>query len=127
MAFSSSSGEELAIIPCPFRLVTDLECPGCGMARSCLSLAQGDFESAWHLNPFSFFLVALAVAVGLFSETTRSRWERMSSLSRAHPAAISRSCTRLAHLELAARAVSRERKTGACSRKGDRSRRRPVL
>ncbi|MEC9032268.1 MAG: DUF2752 domain-containing protein [Planctomycetota bacterium] len=83
MAFSSSSGEELVIIPCPFRLVTDLECPGCGMTRSCLSLVQGDFESAWHLNPFSFFLVALAVAVGLFSETTRSRWERMSSLSRA--------------------------------------------
>ncbi|MEE3230221.1 MAG: DUF2752 domain-containing protein [Planctomycetota bacterium] len=83
MAFSSSSGEELAIIPCPFRLVTDLECPGCGMTRSCLSLAQGEFVSAWNFHPFSFFLVALAVAVGFFSERTRSLWDRMSSFSRA--------------------------------------------
>jgi hypothetical protein len=83
LAFSSSSGEELAIIPCPFRLATDLECPGCGMTRSCLSLVRGDFAAAWHLNPFSFLLVGLAVAVGIFSERTRSLWERMSPLSRA--------------------------------------------
>ena len=63
MVFSGSSGEELAIIPCPFRLATDLECPGCGMTRSCLSLVRGDFAAAWHLNPFSFLLVGLAVAV----------------------------------------------------------------
>jgi hypothetical protein len=58
-------------------------CPGCGMTRSCLSPVRGDFESAWAFNPFSFFLVALAVAAGLFSERTRSFWAGLSPLSRA--------------------------------------------
>ena len=82
MAFSSSSGEELAIIPCPFRLVTDLECPGCGMTRSCLSLVQGEFVSAWNFHPFSFFLVALAVGVGFFPTASRSLWNRLSPTGR---------------------------------------------
>ena len=82
MAFSSSSGEELAIIPCPFRLVTDLECPGCGMTRSCLSLVQGEFVSAWNFHPFSFFLVALAVGVGFFPTASRSLWNRLSPMAR---------------------------------------------
>ena len=82
MAFSSSSGEELAIIPCPFRLVTDLECPGCGMTRSCLSLVQGEFVSAWNFHPFSFFLVALAVGVGFFPTASRSLWNRLSPTAR---------------------------------------------
>ena len=82
MAFSSSSGEELAIIPCPFRLVTDLECPGCGMTRSCLSLVQGEFVSAWNFHPFSFFLVALAVGVGFFPAASRSLWTRLSPTTR---------------------------------------------
>lgn len=82
MAFSSSSGEELAIIPCPFRLVTDLECPGCGMTRSCLALAQGEFVSAWNFHPFSFFLVALAVGVGFFPTASRSLWNRLSPMAR---------------------------------------------
>ena len=82
MAFSSSSGEELAIIPCPFRLVTDLECPGCGMTRSCLSLVQGELVSAWNFHPFSFFLVALAVGVGFFPTASRSLWNRLSPTAR---------------------------------------------
>ena len=82
MAFSSSSGEELVIIPCPFRLVTDLECPGCGMTRSCLALVQGEFVSAWNFHPFSFFLVALAVGVGFFPTASRSLWNRLSPMAR---------------------------------------------
>ena len=82
MAFSSSSGEELAIIPCPFRLVTDLECPVCGMTRACLSLVQGEFVSAWNFHPFSFFLVALAVGAAVFPTASRSLWNRLSPTAR---------------------------------------------
>lgn len=46
---------------CPFRLLTGLNCPGCGMTRSMVALAGGDLWCAACFNPFSFFLVAVAV------------------------------------------------------------------
>jgi hypothetical protein len=45
---------------CPFRLLTHLDCPGCGMTRSFIALAGGDLKAAACFNPFSFFLVFVA-------------------------------------------------------------------
>ncbi|HEY3275437.1 MAG TPA: DUF2752 domain-containing protein [Syntrophorhabdaceae bacterium] len=42
---------------CPFRLLTHLDCPGCGMTRSLMALASGDPWRAACLHPFSFFLI----------------------------------------------------------------------
>ena len=39
-------------IPCPFRLMTGYQCPGCGISRMLISLAHLDFISAYHHNPF---------------------------------------------------------------------------
>jgi len=43
---------------CPFKAITGIPCPGCGMTRAFLELAEGDFVAAFQLNPFSipFFL-----------------------------------------------------------------------
>jgi hypothetical protein len=47
---------------CPIRLVTGLPCPACGTTRSIGSIAIGNFEQAWALNPLGFFTFALAIA-----------------------------------------------------------------
>ena len=38
-------------LPCPFRRVTGLLCPGCGVSRMCLALLEGDWPGAWAANP----------------------------------------------------------------------------
>jgi hypothetical protein len=53
----------VAILPsiplCPFRLLTHMDCPGCGMTRAILALAAGDLWRAACLNPFCYFIVFL--------------------------------------------------------------------
>ena len=36
--------------PCPFHLLTGLNCPGCGATRMCLSLLKFDLASAFSAN-----------------------------------------------------------------------------
>lgn len=38
-------------VPCVFRALTHLLCPGCGVTRLCLALLQGDLAGAWQANP----------------------------------------------------------------------------
>ena len=38
-------------IPCVFRLITGLQCPGCGVSRMLMALSRFDFISAFHYNP----------------------------------------------------------------------------
>lgn len=71
-AWSGAAPEELAFVPCPFRLVTDIPCPGCGMTRSSIALARGDFAAAWKHHPFAYGLVGLAVGVALFPAAQRT-------------------------------------------------------
>ncbi len=46
---------------CPFKVITGIPCPGCGMTRAMTSLIQGDFINAALLNPFSFFLIFMLI------------------------------------------------------------------
>ena len=39
-------------LPCVFRLVTGLKCPGCGTTTMCAALLRGDIHAAFHANPF---------------------------------------------------------------------------
>ena len=49
-------------LPCPFRAVTGLMCPGCGMTHALDALVRGDVRSAVQYNVLSISLVpALAV------------------------------------------------------------------
>ena len=44
-------------IPCVFRLITGLKCPGCGVTRMCLHLLHGDVLSAFHDNGAVFLML----------------------------------------------------------------------
>lgn len=56
-------------LPCPFRAVTGLLCPGCGITRLCLALLRGDWAGAWRANPALLpmlpILAALAVRLSV--------------------------------------------------------------
>ena len=60
-------GEDLSTGPtlCPFRLVTGLPCPFCGMTRSLLALGQGDLGVSVRLHPLGPVLLVAAL-VGLW-------------------------------------------------------------
>lgn len=51
------------LIPCPFRLLTGLPCPGCGLTHAFCDISHGNFAQAWVDNPFGFFFYALAIAL----------------------------------------------------------------
>lgn len=44
-------------IPCPFRTVTGLKCPGCGVTGMCMALMQLDFQAAYRCHPMLFILL----------------------------------------------------------------------
>ncbi|MCZ4548425.1 DUF2752 domain-containing protein [Gordonia rubripertincta] len=56
---------------CPMRLITGLPCPGCGLTRSWVASAHGDFAGAFSYNifgPISFVATILfVVAVGILT------------------------------------------------------------
>lgn len=52
-----------SIIGCPFRALTSLSCPGCGMTRSTAHFIHGDLWAAFEFHPFGpFFIVGFGVA-----------------------------------------------------------------
>lgn len=53
------------VIICPFRNMTGLPCPGCGMTRAASSIAHGEFARALSLHIFSplFYLALIAELV----------------------------------------------------------------
>lgn len=44
-------------ISCPFRAVTGIPCPGCGMTRSAISILTLDIEGFLHYNPMVVLLL----------------------------------------------------------------------
>ena len=55
-------------IPCPFYLLTNLYCPGCGITRMLMSIAKLDFYSAFYYNPLLFVTLRFILAVLVVSE-----------------------------------------------------------
>ncbi|EHQ28310.1 DUF2752 domain-containing protein [Mucilaginibacter paludis] len=39
------------LIPCPFKKLTGIDCPGCGFQRSFIALMRGDFHQSFALYP----------------------------------------------------------------------------
>jgi len=39
------------LIPCPFKYLTGIDCPGCGFQRSVIALLQGDLDKSFTLYP----------------------------------------------------------------------------
>jgi hypothetical protein len=53
------------LLPCPFKYLTGIDCPGCGFQRSVIALIQGDFHKSIALYPAAipllmFFLYGFA-------------------------------------------------------------------
>jgi hypothetical protein len=38
------------------------DCPGCGLTRSFISLARGQFSTAWHYHRLGWFIALVALA-----------------------------------------------------------------
>jgi hypothetical protein len=75
---------------CPFRAVTGLPCPGCGMTRAFCSIGHGDFAGAFGFNPLAPFVFAAALllwahalATLLKLDTARDALERLRPTPRA--------------------------------------------
>ena len=53
------------LLPCPFKYVTGIDCPGCGFQRTVLALLQGDMHQSVLLYPATiplllFFIYGIA-------------------------------------------------------------------
>lgn len=55
---------------CPFRLMTGLPCPGCGLTRSWVFWLHGDWQAGLTANPFG--IVLLLAAVGFAAGVARA-------------------------------------------------------
>jgi hypothetical protein len=50
---------------CPFKLMTGLPCPGCGMTRSVVALLHGDITTSTYYHPLGAPLVLAALALAI--------------------------------------------------------------
>ncbi len=72
----SPGGIEDGPVVCPFRLLTGLPCPGCGLTRSWVYLAHGQWSDSLLANPFG--VVLLALLVGLVAAVVTARARRLT-------------------------------------------------
>lgn len=76
-------------IPCLFRLITGLKCPGCGITHMALCLLHGDLSGAFHANAMVLALlpigIIMAVKITLRCVKTGSkqltRWENRTVIA----------------------------------------------
>ena len=57
------------LIPCPFKYLTGIDCPGCGFQRSVIALIHGDLHKSFQLYPPAIPLLLFftyAIADGIF-------------------------------------------------------------
>ena len=73
-ALLPAGGIEDGPILCPFRFLTGLPCPGCGLTRSWVYLMHGDLGSALASNWFGPVLIVAVVALTVI--TARARFGR---------------------------------------------------
>jgi hypothetical protein len=62
--------DEQAFILCPFRALTGLLCPGCGMTRAFCALGHGELRRAIHFNALSPLLYLSLIVVWIGAAAT---------------------------------------------------------
>jgi hypothetical protein len=75
---------------CPFRALTGLPCPGCGLTRSWVYAAHGWWRESFASHPFGLLVVAVVLALAVAVVVRRLRREPPPSLDRwlKHPVAL---------------------------------------
>ena len=75
---------------CPFRALTGLPCPGCGLTRSWVYAAHGWWRESFASNPFGLVVVAAVVLLAVVVVARRVRRTPPPSIDQAlrHPVAI---------------------------------------
>lgn len=53
------------LIPCPFKKLTGIDCPGCGFQRSVIALLQGNLHQSLTLYPAAIPLIITILFVAL--------------------------------------------------------------
>jgi hypothetical protein len=53
------------LIPCPFKYLTGIDCPGCGFQRAVIELFRGDFHKSFSIYPPAIPLL-IFFAYGIF-------------------------------------------------------------
>jgi len=62
---------------CPFRALTGLPCPGCGLSRALTLLLRGDWAASFRLHPFALYVIVCGGLLGgaaLLPARWRLRW-----------------------------------------------------
>lgn len=59
---------------CPFAVASGIPCPGCGLTRSLVALARGNFAEAWRFHPLGPVVVGVCAGVVVL-RLLRSRWQ----------------------------------------------------
>ncbi len=67
---------------CPFRRLTGLPCPGCGLTRSWVYLMHGDVHASLWSNPFGPVAIAAVLILAVTSVRARLRREPPPDLDR---------------------------------------------
>lgn len=52
-------------VPCVFRLVTGLQCPGCGVTHMCMALLQLDIQEAYNSHPMLFIQLPILAVIAV--------------------------------------------------------------
>lgn len=71
--FLPAVGTCALLFGCPFRRMTGIPCPLCGMTRAVLCLLRGDVSGAFHCHPLFFLLPVLGVVLLLHANGTFHR------------------------------------------------------
>ena len=53
-------------LPCLFREITGLKCPGCGVTRMSLALMEMDFGRAFYYNPVVFLMLPILAIILIY-------------------------------------------------------------
>jgi hypothetical protein len=66
--------------PCPFKSLTGLPCPGCGLTRAVVALARGEWRESLALHAFAPLLLAAVLAAAVAALLPQARREAFAAL-----------------------------------------------